>query len=85
MTLEDWRRARDLTFEELGRQYGVAASAAFVHCLPLSHERAKLPRPEVLSRIFKMTRGEVTPNDFYTAVIPALRRRRLTASDQPRA
>jgi len=65
VTLEQWRRAKGYTFEQLGRRYGVKPSVAFAHCQPIDAERFKMPRPAAMLRIYYASRGAVTPNDFF--------------------
>lgn len=72
MTLEEWRREHELTFDLLGKGYGVGPALAYQHCQPMGRRHSKLPSPKVMKRIVKMTCGMVTPNDFYRPLIPTL-------------
>lgn len=72
MTLEEWRLDKGYTFEKLGEKYGVGPATAWRHCQPMGAKHAKLPSPPMMKRIVRLTAGMVTPNDFYSALIPTL-------------
>lgn len=67
---ERFRRELNLTYAELGARYGQTAQAAYRHCLSPADDRQQIPRRAEMLRIFVMSGGRITPNDFYE--LPAL-------------
>lgn len=63
MGLREYLEARQESVAEFAVRLGVAESTVFRY---LNGERT--PRPAVLARIKKLTRGKVTPNDIYAPV-----------------
>lgn len=58
--LRRWRQDKNLSLEALGEQIGVTRSA-----LSNYETGNRIPRPKVMQRIQKVTRGKVSPRDFY--------------------
>lgn len=59
MTLKQYIKKHGITIKEMADRIGLA---------PYSVERyiaGRLPVPEVVVSIYKATKGEVQPNDFY--------------------
>lgn len=57
--LEAWRRANDMTLDQLGAALGVTPEAAGRYC------RGRIPRPAIMEKVYQVTGGAVQPNDFY--------------------
>jgi transcriptional regulator with XRE-family HTH domain len=65
--LAEWRKAQSWTQEELADALG--CSQPFVSLIERS-ANPQIPGREQMLNIYRLTRGEVTPNDFYD--LPAL-------------
>lgn len=61
MTLNEWIKHREMTFDAVAARLGVA-NGTVVHRYAT---KGVIPRAEIMLRIFAVTDGEVTPNDFY--------------------
>jgi transcriptional regulator with XRE-family HTH domain len=62
MRLADWRKEQGYTQQQLADQLGVNQSAVSYWERSLN---PYLPQPDAMRRIFALTRGAVSPNDFY--------------------
>lgn len=60
MNLRDWRVSKGLTQENVGKLIGVGGVTV---CRYENGER--IPPREIMEQIIKLTKGEVTPNDFF--------------------
>jgi hypothetical protein len=60
MTLAQWLGDHELSFAEFGRRLGVTTSEARRFALG-----ERIPRRPTMQRVFLVTGGAVTPNDFY--------------------
>lgn len=69
---DGWRRARGLTFEQLGQGYGVSAADAWKHCQAVDSKAARVPRPAAMLRIYAMTGRAVRPDHFYALPVDAV-------------
>lgn len=64
MTLDEYRRQEGLSLEKLGENIGVSEETARRYCLPEDHPMSRMPNRELLRTIYKVSGGQVTPNDF---------------------
>ena len=69
MRLQDYFAAHDIDPGTFATSIGVTRQA-----LDRYRQRKRIPKPDVMSNIFRETRGEVRPDDFYD--LPALRKQR---------
>ena len=60
MKLDEWRKARKFTQEQLAEMIGVASRVSVAR-----YESGRVPDQDVLRKIIEITSGEVTANDFY--------------------
>lgn len=60
MTLREWHKKKGWTIQALADELGVDKSTAMR--LLSGHRR---PGPDLYERIFMLTDGQVTPNDFF--------------------
>lgn len=60
MTLEKWMRKKKLTDLEMANLIECSRSAITMYRLG-----QRIPRPQLAKRIAEVTKGSVTPNDFY--------------------
>lgn len=61
--LRTWRKAQKLTLRQLAERIGSTPAA-----LSRYETGKRLPRPQTLQAIVKVTAGEVTANDLFTPV-----------------
>ena len=66
MRLSDYLKAEGMTLAQFGSQIGISASTVHRYATGL-----RVPKPEVMSRVFAATDGRVTPNDFFDLPTPA--------------
>ena len=68
MKLEHFRKKRKLSYKQLANFLGFdgksAASTVLRWC-----KGDRTPKPEYISKIYKLTQGKVQPNDFYETKI----------------
>jgi hypothetical protein len=69
MTLEDWRLEEGLTYARLAellseKDQAVSAETVRRYCMPEEQSLSRIPDPPMLRKIFRVTQGKVTPNDF---------------------
>jgi hypothetical protein len=69
MTLEDWRLIEGLTYKALAAKLSndnmqVTPETARRWCLPEGDALHRTPDPAWMRRIYGVTAGAVTPNDF---------------------
>ena len=66
MQLNDYRRARGVTYQQLAELLG-ASHATVVRrwCLQPGARDRMIPSEEYMHRIMVLSNGQVTPNDFY--------------------
>lgn len=66
-----------------------AAFAALARCDPTAVSRMasdqQIPRPELMERVVKVTRGLVTPNDFYGLAVEGRQHRSGTPTEEAAA
>jgi transcriptional regulator with XRE-family HTH domain len=67
MRLAEWRKQEGHTQQQLADLLDTAQS--WIALIERSHD-PKVPAPDLMLRIFALTRGAVTPNDFYD--LPAI-------------
>lgn len=67
MRLAEWRKQEGYTQQRLADELETAQS--WIALIERSND-AKVPAPELMRRIYRLTRGAVTPNDFYD--LPAI-------------
>lgn len=60
MTLEKWMKKKNLTDLEMANLIECSRSAVTMYRLG-----QRIPRPVLAKKIAKITKGQVTPNDFY--------------------
>jgi transcriptional regulator with XRE-family HTH domain len=60
MTLDDWRQANALNYQQLADRLGVNHESASRYC-----KGRRIPAAAVMRRIVQATGGQVQPNDFY--------------------
>lgn len=66
MTLLKWKIKNGYTWKGLAHALDVSDGNIIRRwCLPLNDPARKIPRKEMMLKIFKLTEGEVEPNDFY--------------------
>lgn len=70
--LKDWRTGVGMTQAEAGERLGVTR-----FCWMAWESGRKMPRYAEMIAIYRLTDGEVTPNDFYA--LPLLARRKDAA------
>lgn len=67
MRLAEWRKQHGYDQQQLADLLGITQPT--VSCLERSHDRAvgqpQVPKPDLMKRIWKLTRGACAPNDFY--------------------
>jgi hypothetical protein len=64
--LETWRRGAGLSYAELSARLGTKGEqTVWRYCLPIGHKAARIPRPEIMRRIYVLTAGVVRPDHFY--------------------
>lgn len=63
MKLKSWLETRHMSLSTFAKIIGVSRSQVYkyIYC-------GAIPKPEVMVKIFKVTEGAVTPNDFYGVV-----------------
>lgn len=66
MKLSDFIDAQGLTASQFGVRIGVSRGAALRYATG-----ARIPHPEIMARIYVVTGGAVTPNDFYDLPEPS--------------
>lgn len=69
MTLEDWRLDEGVTYARLAellsdKDQHVSAETVRRYCMAEDHPLRRNPDPPMLRKIYKLTLGKVTPNDF---------------------
>lgn len=62
MRLIDWRKERSWKQEELADR--LTCSQSFISLIERAND-PQIPGREMMLRIYRLTRGAVTPNDFY--------------------
>lgn len=66
MTLLQWKIKNGYTWAGLAHVFGVSdGNIVRRWCLPLDDGARKIPRREMMLKIYELTNGEVEPNDFY--------------------
>jgi len=66
MTLEEYRIQENLTYLELAEKLGLPNKmTAWRYC-----KMGRIPKPEVMEIIVKISGGAVQPNDFYDFLAP---------------
>ena len=60
MLLRDWRKRNKVTLQEFAEMVGLKSAASI-----LAYERSTIPKPYMLERIEKATKGKVKTKDFY--------------------
>jgi hypothetical protein len=66
MTIHKYLRLKKLTTSQFAEQIGVTRFAV------TRYMAGRMPHPDVVCTIYKTTRGDVQPNDFYA--LPRLRK-----------
>jgi transcriptional regulator with XRE-family HTH domain len=66
MRLAEWRRERRMTQSELASAIGCTQSAISNFERADTLARSQIPGPDLIVAIYRLTRGAVTPNDFYS-------------------
>lgn len=64
MELKDWLKENEIRPEEFAKEGGFKRSTVY-SWIAIGKISLKIPRPENLEKIMKLTGGKVTPNDFY--------------------
>lgn len=67
MRIAEWRKEQGQTQQQLADQLQTAQS--WIALIERAHD-PKVPAPDLMRRIYALTRGAVTPNDFYD--LPAI-------------
>ena len=65
MQLSEWRTRKNWTQEQLGKALCCDTSTIYRY-----ESGVRLPQREAMADIYALTRGAVSPNDFY--ILPAL-------------
>jgi transcriptional regulator with XRE-family HTH domain len=65
VTLREWREKTDLSRRELAEQLRTDTATIFRWELPRGHADKRIPTAGFMDRIYQITKGEVSPNDFY--------------------
>lgn len=65
MRLGDWLRKEGRTHKRFAHELGCWRSQVERWAVEPTNPRHAVPRPATMIRIFEITGGEVTPNDFY--------------------
>lgn len=65
LTLEQFRRERGWSYQDLGRHLRCAAASAHRYCMPPDRADRRTPPDDVMERAFVLSGGRVTPNDYY--------------------
>lgn len=60
-----WLKQNDVKVPQLAAACKVTRQAAYRYRLPLTHPDFRRPEPPVMLAIYRFTRGQITPNDFY--------------------
>lgn len=60
MTLKEWMKDKGLTEQGMANIVGVSQTAIHRYCT------GRVPRPALVLRIKKLTRGQVTERDWYS-------------------
>jgi len=60
-----WLWERDITNVEAAEAVGCHPLTVGRICKPFGDPDRRMPEPPVMERIVELTRGDVTPNDFY--------------------
>jgi transcriptional regulator with XRE-family HTH domain len=60
--LAEWRKQQSYTQQQLATELDTAQS--WIALIERAHD-PKVPAPDLMRRIYRLTRGAVTPNDFY--------------------
>lgn len=83
MTLNEWIRARSLSFATAARMLGLCNSRAVWRYA----KGGAIPRPALMTMIYRATAGEVTPNDFYGLHVHAPLKKAINAgvNEEPQA
>jgi hypothetical protein len=66
MKLNQWLRDRDATNQEFSEFFAPFGTKITVHAVNKWTSGARIPRSREMSIIYTITRGEVSPNDFYS-------------------
>lgn len=64
MTLHEWRLDEGLTLQRLADALGISEETARRYALPETDPMSRMPDRQMLRKIFSVTGGKVTPNDF---------------------
>lgn len=64
-TLENWRQAKGLTYQQLATLLGVTWTTAWAYCQTPEHARSLAPRKPIMERLLAVTEGAVDPATFY--------------------
>lgn len=59
--LNDWLIANDIERKDFAKKLGVSTAALGRYCIG-----ERIPERAVMVKIMKLTRGEITANDFFT-------------------
>ncbi len=65
MLLSSYLKEHSLSVKEFAEKLDISVASFVRLALPPGHESAMLPSPELIKRIYSITGGAVTPNDFY--------------------
>lgn len=60
MTLKDWMKRRNMTEHRAADLFGVSQTAIHRYC------NGRVPRPEIILRIKRLTHNYVTERDWYS-------------------
>ena len=66
MSLNEWRLEKAISYSELARRLGSRhATVVRRWCLHAGHKQRMIPSMRYMHMIIELTRGSVTPTDFY--------------------
>lgn len=65
MTLAEFLKKRGISYAAFGRRIGRATSTVRRYCLPAGDPHRRLPDEAGMVEVYRLTGGQVTPNDFY--------------------
>lgn len=66
MTLNEWRKTKNMDFVQLAKALDAPHSKVVARwCIPNQKNHVVIPSRRYMDRILKITMGAVQPNDFY--------------------
>lgn len=65
MKLREWRQEQGLSDAELARRLSTGRENVRRYQLPPDHPQFQMPRKDMMRRIYELTDGQVTANEFH--------------------